>query len=46
MTLWAFYAVMVGGSNGDGAKRSLVTIVELIDPRPYNFQVTVYGDLI
>ena len=29
------YAVLVGGANGDGAWRSLVTIVELIDLRPY-----------
>jgi len=40
------YAVLVGGSNGDGAWCGLVTIVELIDPRPYIFQVTVYGNLI
>jgi len=40
------YAVLVVGSNGDGAKRGLVTIVELTDPRPYNLQVTVYGNLI
>jgi hypothetical protein len=33
------YAVLVGGSNGDGARRGLVTIVELIDPRPYIFSV-------
>ena len=30
------YAVLVGGSNGDGAWRGIATIVELIDPRPYN----------
>jgi len=42
----ANYAVLVGGANGDGARRGLVTIVELIDPRPYIFQVTVYGNLI
>jgi len=30
------YAVLVGGgSNGDGAWRDLVTVVELIDPRPH-----------
>ena len=29
------YAVLVGGSNGDGAWHNLVTIIELIDPRPY-----------
>jgi hypothetical protein len=39
-------AVMAGGSNGDGAWRGLVTIVELLDPRPYTFQVTVYSKLI
>ena len=36
----------MGGSNGDGAWRGLVTIVELIDPRPYIFQSAVYGRLI
>ena len=41
-----FYAVLVGGSNGDGAWRGLVTIVELIDPRPYIFQSDVYVRLI
>ena len=40
------YAVLVGGSNGDGARRGLVTIVKSIDPRPYNFQVTVCNYLI
>jgi len=40
------YAVLVGGSNGDGAWRGMVTIVELIDPRPYIFQSAVYGRLI
>jgi hypothetical protein len=40
------YYILVGGSNGDGAWRGLVTTVELIDPRPYKFQVTVYGNLI
>ena len=35
-----------GGANGDGAWRGLVTIVELIDPRPYIFQPAVYGRLI
>ena len=40
------YAVLVGGSNGDGAWRGLVTIIELIDPRPYIFQSAVYGRLI
>jgi len=40
------YAVLVGGSNGDGAWRGLVSIVELIDRRPYMFQVTVCGNLI
>jgi len=41
-----FYAVMVGGSFGDGAKRGLVTIVELIVPRPYILQPAVDGRLI
>jgi len=36
------YALLVGGSNGDGSWRGLVTIVELVDPRPHIFQVTVY----
>jgi hypothetical protein len=36
----------VGVSNGDGAWRGLVTIVESIDPRPYIFQPAVYGRLI
>jgi len=40
------YAVLVGGSNGDGAWRGLVTIVEFIDPRPYIFLSAVYGRLI
>ena len=40
------YAVLVGGSNGDGAWRGQVTIVELIDPRPYIFQTPVHGSLI
>jgi hypothetical protein len=39
-------AVPVGGVNGDGARRSLVTIVESIDPRPSIFQLAVYGKLI
>jgi len=42
----ASYAVLVQGSNGDGACRGLVTIDELIDPRPYNVQSAVYGRLI
>jgi len=42
----SYYAVLVGRSNGDGAWRGLVTIVEVIDPRPYIFQVAVYGNLI
>jgi len=48
-TDWLFgshYAVLVEGSNGDGAWRDLATIVELIDPRPYSFQFAVYGRLI
>ena len=40
------YAVLVGGADGDGARRGLFTIVELIDPRPYVFQPPVYGRLI
>jgi len=36
------YAVLVGETNGDGARRGLVTIVDLIDPRPYMLQVIVY----
>jgi len=40
------YAVLVGGSNGDGAWLGLVTLVELIDPRPYILQSAVYGRLI
>ena len=39
------YAVLGGGSNGDGAWRGLVTIVQLIDPRPYMFQPAMYGRL-
>jgi hypothetical protein len=42
------YAVMVGGANVDGVWRGLVTIVELIYPRPYIFQPavqSVYGRL-
>jgi len=39
------YAVLVGGSNGDGAWRGMVTIFELIDPRPYKNQSSVYGRL-
>ena len=42
----AYYAVLVGGANGDGAWRGLVTIVVLIDPRPYIVQPAVYGRLI
>jgi hypothetical protein len=30
-----FNAVLLKGTNGDGAQRGLVTIVELIDARPY-----------
>ena len=40
------YAVPVGGANGDGVWRSLVTIVESIDPRQNIFQPAVYGRLI
>ena len=35
----------MGGANGYGALRGLVTIVELIDPRPYIFHSAVYGRL-
>ena len=40
------YADRLGGSNGGGAGRGMVTIVELTDPRPYIFQPPVYGRLI
>ena len=40
------YTVLVGGSNGDGARRGQVTIIELTDPRPYIFQTPVHGRLI
>jgi hypothetical protein len=40
------YAVLVGGTNGDGAWRGLVTIVDLIDPLPYILQSAVFGRLI
>jgi hypothetical protein len=42
----SIYAVLVGGANGVGAWRGLVTIIELIDPRSYMFQSAVYGRLI
>jgi hypothetical protein len=35
-----------GGANGDGTWRSLVTIDELIDPRPHISQPAGYGRLI
>ena len=38
------YAVLVGGSNGDGAWRGPVTIVESIDPRPYIFSLPCTAD--
>jgi hypothetical protein len=41
-----FYAILVGGTNGVGARRGMVAIVELIDHRPYDFQPAVYGRLI
>jgi len=41
-----YYAVLVGGANGDGAWRGLGTIVELTYPRPYMFQPAEYGRLI
>ena len=37
------YADRLGGSNGDGAWRGMVTIVELIDPRPYIFSLPDLG---
>jgi hypothetical protein len=40
------YAVLVGGANGDGAWRGLVTVFELIHPRPYTNQSPFYGRLI
>ena len=42
----SFYAILVGGSNGDGAWRRMVTNFEFIDPRPYKIQSPVYGRLI
>jgi hypothetical protein len=42
----SLYAVLVWWANGDGARRGLVTIVELLDPCPYIFQPPVYGRLI
>ena len=42
----SIYAVLVEGSNGDGAWGSMVTVFELIDPRPYKNQSPVYGRLI
>jgi hypothetical protein len=39
------YAVLVGGSNGDGAWRGTATIVESIGPAPYITQGTVHGNL-
>jgi len=41
-----YYADRVGGSNGDGARRGPVAIVEFIDPRPYMLQSPVCGRLI
>ena len=40
------YAVLVKGSDGDGAWRGMVTIFESIHPRPYKNQSPVYGRLI
>jgi hypothetical protein len=37
-SLASYYAVLEGGTNGDGARRGLVTIIESTDPRPYIFQ--------
>jgi len=42
--MFTLYAVLVGGGNGDGAWRGLVTIVELIDPRPYIFSLPCTAD--
>ena len=36
-------AVLLGWSNGEGAWRGTVTIVELIDPRPYIFSLPDLG---
>jgi hypothetical protein len=41
-----YYAILVGGANTDGAWRGMVTIFELIDPRPYKNQSPVNGRLI
>jgi len=38
-----YYAVLVGGTNGDGAQRGMVTTVELIDPRPYMLSLPDLG---
>jgi len=40
------YADRLGGSNGDGAWRGPVTIVEFIDPRPYILKPPVHSRLI
>jgi hypothetical protein len=37
------YANRLGGSNGDDAWRGMVTIVELIDPRPYKIDLHLCG---
>jgi len=42
----SYNAVLVEGSNCDGAWRGMVTILEFIDPRSYISQVTVYNNLI
>jgi hypothetical protein len=41
----SYYTVLVGGANGDGAWRGLVTIAESVDPGPYSFQPAVYSRL-
>jgi hypothetical protein len=40
---FALCAVLVGEADGDGAKRGMVTIVELIDPFPYIFSFPDLG---
>jgi len=43
--MWQAYAVLVGRSNGDGARRGLITIVQFTDPRRCIFQTPVHGSL-
>jgi hypothetical protein len=38
------YAFLVGGgSNGNGARSGMVTIIGVTDPHPYTFQTPVSG---